>query len=87
MLQTLFSNDKVKAKVFFLCFRRNNFTDQEQDLVGAGLMKGYKTLKTSCNFLEFFPIYCDKIFVYDKHPIAGRDTQPFDKINSIVTCK
>ena len=29
-------------------------------------------------------MYRDKIFEYDKHPIAGRDTQPFDEINKVM---
>ena len=30
--------------------------------------------------------YRDKIFVCDEYPIAGRDTQPFDKIKKVM-CK
>ena len=29
-------------------------------------------------------MYRDKKFEYDKHPIAGQDTQPFDKINKVM---
>ena len=29
-------------------------------------------------------MYCDKIFEYDKHPIAGRDIQPFDEISKVM---
>ena len=29
-------------------------------------------------------IYRDKIFVFEEHPIAGRDTQPFDEINKVM---
>ena len=28
--------------------------------------------------------YCVKIFVCDEHQIAGRDTQPFDKIDKLI---
>ena len=30
---------------------------------------------------QAWPRYLDKICVYDEHPIAGQDIQPFDKIN------
>ena len=32
-------------------------------------------------------IYCDKIFVFEEHPIAGRDTQPFDEISKVMCNK
>ena len=29
-------------------------------------------------------LYRDKICVYNEHPIAGRDMQPFDEINKVM---
>ena len=29
-------------------------------------------------------LYRDKIFKCDEHPIAGRDTQPFDEIDKVM---